>query len=97
MRLSLNNLPAAALLVPPMQLGFNNTQPQYLCRCLRVTEGEVREAVAVSNAETVRGVTQACGAGGGCMACHRHIKRVLAEQQAQIAAEANCPAQLGFA
>lgn len=80
-----------------MQLGFPTTKPQYLCRCLRVSEEEVRDAIAVSNPETVRGVTQACGAGGGCMACHRHIKRLLAEQQAQIAAESEAPVAFGCA
>ena len=81
-----------------MQLGCSSTSKcQYLCRCLRVSEEEVRDAIAVTNPETVRGVTQACGAGGGCMACHRHIKRLLAEQQTQIAAEANAPVSFGFA
>lgn len=80
-----------------MQFGCSSAKSQFLCRCLRVTEEEVRDAIAVANPETVRGVTQACGAGGGCMACHRHIKRLLAEQHAQIAAEAEAPVAFGFA
>lgn len=87
----------AALWVPPMQFGCSSAKSQYLCRCLRVTEDEVRDAIAVDNPETVRGVTQACGAGGGCMACHRHIKRLISEQQARISAEAETPAAFGFA
>jgi len=50
-----------------------------LCHCLNVTEPEVREAIQQHDLVTVRGVAQACGAGGGCTACHRHLKRLLNE------------------
>jgi bacterioferritin-associated ferredoxin len=54
-------------------------RPGYLCRCLRVTEDQVREAVSTCDLQTIRCVTQATGAGGGCMACHRHIRKILNE------------------
>jgi bacterioferritin-associated ferredoxin len=50
-----------------------------LCHCLNVTEPEVRDAIETNDLVTVRGVAQACGAGGGCTACHRHLKRLLNE------------------
>ena len=51
-----------------------------LCHCLNVTEQEVRDAIAVHDPQSVRGVSQVCGAGGGCMSCHRHIRRLLNER-----------------
>ncbi len=50
-----------------------------MCHCLGVHADEVRAVIAEENLHNVRGVTQACGAGGGCTACHRHIKRMLHE------------------
>lgn len=50
-----------------------------LCHCLNVMEAEVREAIADHDLHSVRGVAKVCGAGGGCTACHRHIKRLLNE------------------
>jgi NAD(P)H-nitrite reductase large subunit len=57
-----------------------------ICHCLRVTESQVRESIAVHNCETIREVTRSCGAGGGCTACHRHIRRCLMEQMAHVQA-----------
>ena len=54
-----------------------------LCHCLNISEAEVREAIAEHDLQTVRGVAKTCGAGGGCTACHRHIKRLLNEQVVQ--------------
>lgn len=66
-----------------------------LCHCLQVHADEVRQAIDEAGLTTVRQVTQSCGAGGGCMACHRHIKRMLAEAAAAQHAEGAMPA-LGF-
>lgn len=54
-----------------------------LCHCLNISEDEVRDAIADQYLQTVRGVAKACGAGSGCTACHRHIKRLLNEQLVQ--------------
>ena len=48
-----------------------------LCRCLDVTESDIREAISEHEPQTVQGVSQICGAGAGCMSCHRHIRRML--------------------
>ncbi len=61
------------------------SQRRYLCHCLRVSEDQVRESVQIGELQTVRQVISACGAGGGCMACHRHIKRVISEESAHRA------------
>jgi bacterioferritin-associated ferredoxin len=53
------------------------------CHCLNVTEGEIRQAIADNELHSVRGVSQACGAGSGCMSCHRHIRRMLNERVLQ--------------
>ncbi len=67
-----------------------------LCHCLHVFADEVQQAIDLDGCQTVRQVTANCGAGGGCTACHRHIKRMLAEAAAARAEEAAAPA-FGFA
>lgn len=68
-----------------------------ICHCLRVEETEIREVIEDSELQTVRQVTAACGAGGGCTACHRHIKRFLAEAARNRAAQVEPEVVLGFA
>jgi bacterioferritin-associated ferredoxin len=51
-----------------------------LCRCLNVTENDIREAISEHEPQTVKAVSQICGAGAGCMSCHRHIRRMLSER-----------------
>jgi bacterioferritin-associated ferredoxin len=57
----------------------SNRPARPICHCLGVTEGEIRQAIAEGELGSVRQVAHACGAGGGCTACHRHIKRYLHE------------------
>lgn len=58
-----------------------HADPQRLiCHCLNVTEGEIREVIDDHDPQSVRGVAQVCGAGAGCMSCHRHIRRMLNER-----------------
>lgn len=66
----------------PQNLAFESvtTSTRPLCHCLNVTECEVRDVISENELQTVRGVSNACGAGSGCTACHRHIKRLLNEQ-----------------
>ncbi len=70
-----------------------------ICHCLNVTEGEIRQVIADHDPQSVRGVSQICGAGAGCMSCHRHIRRMLNERvlyrraQALDVAESACPEQ----
>lgn len=67
-----------------------------LCHCLNVHTDEIQQAIDMDGCSTVRQVTASCGAGGGCTACHRHIKRLLAEAAVVRAEEAATPA-FGFA
>ena len=71
--------------------------PRPLCHCLNVDAGEVRAAIHEGDLQTVRQVSQACGAGGGCTSCHRHIKRLIAEAAAQRTCETALEPVLGFA
>lgn len=63
--------------------------PRPICHCLGVDEHEIRASIEQQDLANVRQVTVACGAGGGCTACHRHIKRYLAEYRAEQAAAAS--------
>jgi bacterioferritin-associated ferredoxin len=69
--------PAAPLAAPANELG---TKPTYLCHCLKVTPDQVRHAVDFHGCSSVEEVTNTCGAGGGCTACHRRIRAYLAGQ-----------------
>lgn len=75
--------------------------PRPVCHCLGVHAEEIRSSIVEQDLNTVRGVTKACGAGGGCTSCHRHIKRMLQEHAAQrrttTPAEWNVEAALGCA
>jgi bacterioferritin-associated ferredoxin len=59
-----------------------------------VTEVEIRHVIEQSDLATVRQVTHACGAGGGCTACHRHIKRYLHDAQRRAQQTADCPLEV---
>ncbi|MFG0335550.1 MAG: (2Fe-2S)-binding protein [Maioricimonas sp. JB049] len=53
------------------------SEDNILCRCLKVTESRVVEAIVRDSASSVRDVQRSCEAGGGCMACHRRIRALL--------------------
>ena len=50
---------------------------QVVCHCLQVTEEVLVEAVTTFALRTVREVRHHTGAGDGCTACHRAIRRYL--------------------
>jgi NifU-like protein len=58
-----------------------------VCRCLGVSESEIRCAVMEGTATCLRSVTRVTGAGGGCNCCHRAIRDFLAREQAQLQAQ----------
>lgn len=66
------------------------------CHCLGVHADEIRESIAMHDLSSVRGVTKACGAGGGCNSCHRHIKRMLHEHADQKMADFEAVPGLAF-
>ena len=72
-----------------------------LCHCLRVSAQDVQGAISNHDLSSVREVTRACGAGGGCMGCHRRLKQMLAEhaqrRQCLPASHADCINEPAFA
>ncbi len=48
-----------------------------VCRCLKVTEGVIVEAITTLGLRSVTEVRQATGAGTGCNCCHRQIREYL--------------------
>lgn len=69
----------------------DSDQPKPLCHCLGIHADEIQGHITERNLSSVRGVTKACGAGGGCTSCHRHIKRMLVEHAAQKRMAAPAP------
>jgi bacterioferritin-associated ferredoxin len=49
----------------------------YVCRCLRVTEEAIAEAVATQAVRSLKDIRRHTGAGDGCMACHKRLARYL--------------------
>lgn len=56
-----------------------------LCRCLKVPQTAVREAIASKALRTIDEVTEATDAGGACTCCHRNIAKMLDEHWAVLA------------
>lgn len=50
----------------------------YICVCNAVVVDRVKQAI-IDGACTVKEVTEACGAGGGCGTCHATIKEMISE------------------
>ena len=48
-----------------------------VCRCLKVTEDAIADAIVSLGLRTVKGVQAATGAGEGCTCCHQSIRELL--------------------
>ena len=48
-----------------------------VCRCLKVTEATVVEAIRVQGLLTVRDIREATEAGDGCTCCHAEIRELI--------------------
>lgn len=48
-----------------------------ICTCFGVSEKRIERAISEKNLRTVREVTRACNAGGGCHSCHPLIEEML--------------------
>jgi NifU-like protein len=60
-----------------------------VCHCLQITEEVIVEAVTTFALRTVKEVRQHTGAGDGCTACHRAIRRYLEHSHATQSASAS--------
>ncbi len=48
-----------------------------VCRCLRVTEAVLVSALTTGEIRSVQDIRRCTGAGDGCTACHRLLRRYL--------------------
>lgn len=48
-----------------------------VCRCLQVTEDEIRQALALDAVQTVHDLRRLTGAGDGCTACRRELELLI--------------------
>jgi bacterioferritin-associated ferredoxin len=58
-----------------------------VCRCLKVAEAVIVDAIVTLGLRTVKQLTVATGAGDGCTCCHREL-RELVEVHAAVRVEA---------
>jgi bacterioferritin-associated ferredoxin len=74
-------------------------QDTLVCRCLQVSESVLADAIERCPMANLQDVARETGAGSGCTACHRSIRRFLAHQRqseqysAQPFSAAACPGQ----
>jgi bacterioferritin-associated ferredoxin len=61
-----------------------------ICRCLRVTESGLVEALSTEEICDLKDVRRCTGAGSGCMACHRTIKEYL-ERRLYLCSSSSVP------
>lgn len=57
-------------------------EDRIVCRCLKVTEGRIVDAITTLGLRTVKDVRGATEAGSGCTCCHAQIRALLAEHAA---------------
>ncbi len=57
--------------------GCTECPARVVCRCLGIREDTVVDAVVNLELRTLKELRQHTGAGDGCMACHRLLKRYL--------------------
>ena len=58
---------------------------QFVCRCLRVTETAVVEAIEALGLQSVKEVRQHTGAGDGCTCCHAKIRNLIEKHAGRVA------------
>src|SRR5580698_9844830 len=58
-----------------------------VCRCLGISESEIRCALMEGTASCLRSLMSATGAGTGCNCCHRAIKDLVARERFQAGRE----------
>jgi len=66
------------------------TSSKVVCHCLQVTEDALLQALQTLELRSLKDIRQHTGAGEGCTACHRRLRRYLEkprEPAAAVAAE----------
>jgi NAD(P)H-nitrite reductase large subunit len=62
-----------------------------ICRCLGITESEIRAAADFAGCETISEIKETTEAGTGCTACHKRILKLLVEARQQNHSPAASP------
>jgi len=76
--------------VPPLKNG--EPEGEFICQCFQVTDETIKFHIRRGNLKTIEGITEACGAGGGCQSCHLLLELFLDEHHKKIP-----PAPVGLA
>lgn len=65
---------------------------RYVCRCLRVTEEALIEALRLYPVETVQELRRITGAGDGCTCCHPRLRQFIERYSRPLIFENHQPA-----
>jgi NAD(P)H-nitrite reductase large subunit len=94
--MSLHHLQAADRDCPDPCAGPCSGCPdRVVCRCLKVTEGAIVDAIITLGLATVKQVSATTGAGGGCTCCHTQIRELLAVHAQPMAPADFCVSSQG--
>jgi bacterioferritin-associated ferredoxin len=72
--------------------GCSGCPERVVCRCLRVTEAKVLDALSSRAICSVKELRSCTGAGDGCMACHRLLQRYIERHGQRQTADRPAPA-----
>lgn len=54
----------------------------FVCRCLRITEPQLRAALEQGDIHTLKELRRQTGAGDGCMGCHKLLEAFIEQRTA---------------
>ncbi len=64
---------------PPEKNNEDPVDGDYICQCFQVTDTTIKQHIRAKNLDNIEGITEACGAGGGCQSCHMLLELFLDE------------------
>ena len=64
---------------PSEEKSVEPVEGDYICQCFQVTDTTIKAHIRSKNLDSIEGITEACGAGGGCQSCHMLLELFLDE------------------
>lgn len=65
----------------PIDMANNRENERVVCRCLGITEKQVVQALRDQSVRDINDIACRTGAGDGCTACHKDLKRLIDEHR----------------
>ncbi|MFQ5482842.1 MAG: (2Fe-2S)-binding protein [Nitrospinaceae bacterium] len=69
------------------QVPYPDQKGEIICQCFQITDETIKQLITSKNLDSIDGITESCGAGGGCQSCHILLDMFLEERQKAAAAQ----------